>query len=414
MTKILHTHRISPDATNASPSARNAFCNALPPFCNGVLSANVFANTAGGIIEPIFNAGGIEALSTAANAEEGWYRLAGYRDYPHHLGLQRVDRAAANAIAKDFSSAVERVKRFFGRHRPAIYNGHPDDGTYPTHDDTTVYGNVDAIDARDDGLYAHIAWANEWDALKADHKWRLSPRWVMRRLDAAGRVLSPIRLVSIGLTETPNLPDAAFANEQITKQMNELLKMILAKLGFAPERIDTTISGGENAVTAEEVEAALSKQAAAKTPEAEKAKTDLASANAKIATLETEKAAALATAANERKARATMAVDDAIAEGRIPPAERSGWEKKLSDAEDWATIANELMSAEPKVHTTRQFGDQGARRNTPGVITAANEFRTLVDEHMAKTNCNFDRAWSNVSGTEKGKALLKRMEAPAE
>ncbi len=383
-------------STCSAPS--KSFCNALESFCNGI-PVKVTNSATGEFVMDVTEHG----EEVAAN-EGDWYRIAAYRDYEHSKGVQRVDAAAAQAMANAFTSAVARVKRWLtGSSGLPVYRGHPDDGTYKDHDDTTVYGRVDSVEARPDGLFAHVSWANEWDRLKGEGPWRMSPRWLMRQNSDGS--FSPTKLISIGLTDRPNLPDAAFANE--TDTMNALLKTLLSKLGFAAERITATETNAEGAIKLEEVESALAKLAADKIAEADKA---LTSANERLAAMEAEKSAALATAANERTERAKLAVDAAVASGKITAAQRTEWEGKLSGAKDWAVAANELAAQSPAMHTSRQFGDQGARRDTT-VVTASNEMRNLVEERMQKTGEPWPDAWSSVSQTEKGKSLLAAMES---
>jgi hypothetical protein len=340
--------------------------------------------------------------------EGGWYKIASFRDYGHTKGVQRVDEAAAHAMANAFNGAVSRVKRWLtGSSGLPVYRGHPDDGSFADHDDTTVYGRIDQVEARADGVYAHITWANEWETLQAERRWRMSPRWLMRQ-NADGSY-SPTKLISLGLTDRPNLPDASFANST-TSAMN-LLKLLLAKLGFGEDRITATETNSEGAITPDEAESALAKMTE-KSDEAEKAKAELASANERILALETAKAAALATAANERAARATLAVDAAVASGRITAAQRVEWEHKLACADDWAVAANELSSQKPALHVQSQFGDQGTRRDGT-VISASNQMRSLVEAQMQSTGWDWANAWTSVSRTEEGKALLASMQTPS-
>ncbi|MFA5264507.1 MAG: hypothetical protein WC378_11845 [Opitutaceae bacterium] len=378
----------------------------MQAFCNAIQRPIIFTNEARA---EIFLAGVLEDAEVASNEATGWYRLASYRDYPNVRGMQRVDETAANAMIQDFAGAVSRIKRFFGGHAPAVYRGHPDDGTYDEHDDTTVYGNVDAMEARTDGIYAHITWAPEFANIRGKEAWRLSPRWAMKTV--SNGLYRPVRLVSIGLTTEPQLVDAPFANSNKNTTMT-LLKAILAKLGFAPERIAATETGADGAIKPEEADAAIAKLVEASKNEADKAKTDIAAINSRVTTLEAEKAAALATASNERRARAMLTVDAAVAKGAITGAQRSEWEGKLTSAADFVLAANELSTQKPALHTESQFGDQGARRTDPQV-TASNEMKRKVSTRMKETGEEWGTAWSNVATTEEGKRLLESMSQKA-
>ncbi|HNY41628.1 MAG TPA: phage protease [Bryobacteraceae bacterium] len=385
-------------------TARKPFCNALQAFFNGIRRPTIFANEAR---SEICTSGASEDLAVA-NESDGWYRLSGYGDFPHYKGLQRIDLTAANSMTDLFRSGVARVKRLLtGNAGLPVYRGHPDDPDFAEkYSDQDIYGRIDDMQARPDGFYGHIAWSNEWEKLKAEGRWRFSPRWAMGQI--APGVFSPKRLVSVGLTHEPNLPDAAFANSNNENETTmTLLEMILAKLGFAADRIAATKTGGEGAIKPEEVDAALDKMG-----ESDKAKADVTALNSRVTTLEAEKAAALATAANERRARATIVIDEAIAKGKIAAAQRDEETRKLADATDFTVAANELSARKPVMHTSPQFPDQGSRR-APEIITASNEMNALVEAHMEQTKMDWVDSWVAVSQTEKGKSLIAAMQPVA-
>lgn len=385
--------------------SRSRLCNALVGFA----TASAWANESPEIEWP---AGGLEAMPEASNAAEGWYRIAGYRDYLHPAGVQRVSKQAAENMQQHFNSAVSRVKRALGigQHRIPIYRGHPDAAAFANnegHSDTTVYGSVDQVEAREDGLYVHVAWANEWEQLRDKLSWRFSPRWAMRHV--SGRVFEPRKLISIGLTDRPNLPDAAFANSQKNIAMNELLKQLLAKLGFANERITATEQGAADAVSLSEALAKLGSietELANEKAEHAKTKQSLEAAHSAKTTAETE-------AANERQERAKLVVDAAVAAGRIKAADRDEWQGKLAKAEKFTEAANELANKKAELKTQSTTDNLGNRRGSALVSEAANEFQTLVSE-KTKAGMPYDAAYAATKTSAKGKELLERMAAEAE
>jgi hypothetical protein len=143
-----------------------------------------------------------------------WLRLVDYGEYAHRLGLQIVDASACKQMARRFSSLRQRLARRF-RGVP-VYIGHPDDPAFRGqvgHDDTRAYGWVKFIEARDNGLWICPKWSRAGaELLENAHYKFLSPRWEMAPL-GNGR-FAPRQLLSIGLTNTPNMDVEAIANQE--------------------------------------------------------------------------------------------------------------------------------------------------------------------------------------------------------
>jgi len=141
-------------------------------------------------------------------------RIVEYGDHPHSKGLQRLNYQVARRLEGNFHSLRGLLARRFGG--LPVYVGHPDDPEYagqPGHGDTRAHGWVMDLVARPDGLYAKLRWAQTGRELmeKASYKY-FSPRWVMR--PAGGGVFEPVRLISLGLTNTPNIRGDAIAATQ--------------------------------------------------------------------------------------------------------------------------------------------------------------------------------------------------------
>jgi len=138
--------------------------------------------------------------------ESCWVQVAPYGIFTHPKGLQRLTRPSANEIIQQFNSLYGRIMRRL-KGLP-IYIGHPDDSEFaglPGHTDKGVYGTVQELAVRKEGLYARIEWTDEGRKLINRGKYRyLSPRWVLRSIYAD--VYEPNRLLSIGLTNSPNIP----------------------------------------------------------------------------------------------------------------------------------------------------------------------------------------------------------------
>lgn len=142
-----------------------------------------------------------------------WIKLVDYGEHPHRLGMQVITEESAREMVKNFHSLWGKFTRKF-RGVP-IYIGHPDDPHFqgkPGHSDTRAYAWVKDIAARHDGIWILPKWSEAGrDLLKNAYFKFLSPRWEMTPLGA--QRFAPRALVSIGLTNNPNIPVEAIANQ---------------------------------------------------------------------------------------------------------------------------------------------------------------------------------------------------------
>jgi phage I-like protein len=149
-----------------------------------------------------------------ANATQDWLKLVAYGEYAHRFGMQVVTKESATKMAKSFHSLTNRFARKFKG--VPVYIGHPDDVHFRGqigHSDTRAYGWVQDVDARDDGFWVKIKWSRAGEELIANEHFKfLSPRWEMQEF-ASGR-FSPKNLLSIGLTNNPNISTETFINEE--------------------------------------------------------------------------------------------------------------------------------------------------------------------------------------------------------
>ncbi|MDR2576958.1 MAG: phage protease [Puniceicoccales bacterium] len=147
-----------------------------------------------------------------ANVAQNWFKLVNYGEYAHRLGMQVVTKDSAREMTKSFHSLMQRFARKF-RGVP-VYIGHPDDAHFcgqTGHGDMRAYGWVQDLDAKDDGLWVKVKWSSAGEELLANEHFKfLSPRWEMQSL-GNGR-FAPKNLISIGLTNHPNIETEAFVN----------------------------------------------------------------------------------------------------------------------------------------------------------------------------------------------------------
>jgi hypothetical protein len=148
------------------------------------------------------------------NSGDEWVQLSPYGDFPHARGLQRVNREAAEGMAANFARFSSRLGRLFGG--IPFFVGHPDLPQAHELADRKAYGWAGELAAREDGMYARVKWSEAGlELLKNGHFKFLSPYWEARPIgnEEGRKVFQPVALLSVGLTNTPNLPVKALANE---------------------------------------------------------------------------------------------------------------------------------------------------------------------------------------------------------
>ena len=153
-------------------------------------------------------------------------RIVEFGDHPHAKGLQRVTFEVARRLEDNFHSLRGLLSRRFGG--LPVYVGHPDDPEYagqPGHSDTRAHGWIMDLRAKPDGLYGEIRWSKSGRELidNANYKF-FSPRWLMRPVGSG--VFEPVRMLSLGLTNTPNIPGEVIANEAASAPVDGSLILV--------------------------------------------------------------------------------------------------------------------------------------------------------------------------------------------
>jgi hypothetical protein len=136
-----------------------------------------------------------------------------YGKYPHKQGLQIFDREAAAEIVKAHNSSLSKhPHRGTGGSYP-VYVGHPDlPGSKDT--DKRAYGWIENMAVREQGLHLSVKWSDEGRKLVENAHFKFySPLWWLKKVNGGMR---PIALKSMGLTNDPNIPVPALANESDT------------------------------------------------------------------------------------------------------------------------------------------------------------------------------------------------------
>lgn len=140
-------------------------------------------------------------------------KLVDYGEFSHPFGIQVISFESAQKMAKNFNRLFQKLARRF--HGVPIYIGHPDDPHFQGssgHGDSRAYGWVSAIDARSNGIWINVKWSRAGRELVENAHYKfLSPRWEMEPLGE--NRYSPVNLISVGLTNNPNIPVEAISNQ---------------------------------------------------------------------------------------------------------------------------------------------------------------------------------------------------------
>lgn len=320
-----------------------------------------------------------------------WLKLADYGDWPHPSGLQRFTPSAAATMVRGFQSLWGRLRRRFGG--VPMYVGHPDDPAFSGqsgHDDTRAYAWITSLEARDDGLYILPRWSEPGREMlrHAFYKF-LSPRWQMRPLGDG--TFEPVRLLSVGLTNNPNIPGEAIANQQPAQSapaatpippediLPRLLEALELEANVAPE---VMFSNVEQLV-----------QAAS---DARSAQTESARFYRLATDADTARQTAEQRVSEERSARLELMLDLAELRGHIPAAERSQWLEQLQANFEDARLALANARVSSTVVTPPLTSRLALRR--PGAVRQADSERllALVNERIARTGEDYATAFARA------------------
>jgi hypothetical protein len=346
----------------------------------------------------------------AAVDGEGWARIP-YGDHPHEKGLQRFSKADAEEMVSYFKNTWNRLKRVVSG--LPILRGHPDHAEFANqHKDKTSYGTVADMEARDDAFYLKPVVTPAGEALIASGLKYFSPHWLARKVGLANGkpIFAPVFLVSIGLTDRPNIGGTSLVNSKPTMN-NAHLIALLAAIGR-----NVAADATDEQIDAEIVAATPLANSLLQRPEP----TALANEQTKVTTLTTEVAGlktqltdAGTALANEKaahqatiKARNVALVDGAVRAGRITEASKPVWLGRLE--RDFATESVALANEQGAIKTHARTGNLGDRKEP---TEASAQFTALVNEAMPKHGNSWDRAWAAVKATKEGKALLAKMDA---
>jgi hypothetical protein len=348
--------------------------------------------------------------------------LVPFGNFPHKQGLQLFDKAAAEAIVAAHNGITAKLTRWVTGGSYPIYVGHPDlPGSKDT--DKRAYGWIENMRVTDEGLHLSAKWSEAGRELVENAHFKFySPLWWTRKIKGG---IQPVALKSMGLTNDPNIPVPALANEAETEEYrnqnpeeesqtdNDTMKpKLLEALGLEETASDEDVlakivslkEAAEAAANAEKPEAAADPDAlkmaeegkAAAEEKARLAEEEKAAANGKVIQLGEFLAAA-----------AANAVDSAIAAGKITPAEKDAKVTEILAANDFTAALKELNAAAPKVKTASATGDLGSAKSRM-VLAANDESKAAREERAQLVENEFQATNPNQSLGERKRLAWQR------
>lgn len=295
------------------------FCNGEKSFCNGTVISNSQKENRNLNVLTFLS---IEnTILSNSSDKKGRYKISPFGEFKNfddenNEWIQKVDIDSGNALKNNLSNAISNIKRIigFGTAVP-IHYGHPDEESFSNgilHQDKTVYGEVISIELEKDGIFANVNWKDEFSRLP--NGLQISPRWRFEKIE--DKICRPVQLISLGLTNSPNIKGTSFVNSTKNKNMN---KEMLIILGFTEDEAQKYLDGGADAITEKDIIDKLKTLAGNKTV----ADDSIASLSSD---LENEKKKCLANHQKfiaERKARSEMILENCINSGKLTESEKS-------------------------------------------------------------------------------------------
>lgn len=405
------------------------------------------------------------ACNDIAVDEREWVVVARYGIYPNKEGRQRINKATCQRVIDAFhaerDAAVAANENWAGK---PIFIGHPDvmPKQYPDH---AARGAV--LDLKTEGkkLLAQVAWNSLGKRNKAEGE-HLYPSVAWHFDNAGDGIIEPTDLVSIGLTNLPNMKDLPpivalneedytptattedDMNEQLAKQLRRFLALnedadqdaMLAAINDCmegPEKPRTlrSILWLPEDASNDTVKAALATreaEIAQRQAELDDLKAKLAAeqgntaaVNERVTTLEGELATLRETTVPKAELEAAQtkltAINEAmrdelirvaINEGRATPAERDTLITAF--ATDPIKAASDLKERKPALNTKALELDREAARVAANAAAkcSTDKRRAAVNEYMAANKCDYATAWAAVK--KKSPALFATADAQDE
>ena len=322
---------------------------------------------------------------------------------------QRLDSDSLDDMRRGWRGVLQKLTFWFLR--IPVYEGHPDrvDAMSEDEKEQLVRGTVKAIEDGDGELRLPVAWNGSGKDVRPLYNSN-SPHWLLadtgEKKDGLP-VMRPSMLLSVGLTNTPNIQGSAI-NEKTKQQqentkMNELIAKLRASLKLEEDLTDEQVL--KRAIEhynkiMDDLYSAQSKVSEAGRLKieaevvAEEAKKDLV-----VAKEETNRLKDEAVAANQALAATGEALlDAAIKQGRIPISDRAAWlDRFAADPIDAAAAAS---NESPKLKVDEEAGASASTRTeVPPMEQFQAAVRAYMKEHGLSGPEGYDIAWTACQKT---------------
>jgi phage I-like protein len=329
-------------------------------------------------------------------------QISPYGKFPHAKGYQKIDAGSADTIVKSFNSFLAKLGRRFAG--VPLYIGHPDVPEWQhIHSDKRAYGWLTELFAHADGLYGKVKWSKAGqEILENAHFKFLSPYWEASKIgqENGQSVYQPNRLISVGLTNEPNLPVLPLANNADESTGLDTLTVV----GESTALFRTTVTSGptnktltnENKDISKTSDATTAQPAELDTPDiGQDLPNTLSELESTVRGLE-QRVTTLSHSYNTIDERIrSIVVDNAIANTKIPPAQRKFWLNELKLNFENACL--ELLNAKPLLKQERLRNDFNSPNDAPtNKDPRIHKVYALVHARMGEKRTSYADAWNQI------------------
>jgi len=374
----------------------------------------------------------------AGVADGEWALIAPYGEFPSPDGsyVQRFDRPQADKVVSTWNSIpgigvrlLKNVSHRLGvRYSAPVWDGHPDTDKlrWPKE---RLLAEVTDLRAGDAGLEGRVTWNAQGAAARTRGPLYPSPWWWHMPPAGTPPTVFPELLMSIGLVPTPNISsvpawtsNATLAGFSADNQENQNdmqhRDQLIALLGLKADATDSAIQSSLDAHSLKVTSTANALSLA---------ETNLATANAAVLTITTERdglktanagliterdtlTTANAALTTEVKTLRLSVLDIAEAKGAISPAERASYETRLSTANTAADALKELPKR--KALNVQSIELNGNRIDLSTANARQSVINAAVDKRMKDEGIDHATAYQRVKADPKFKPVFDAMADP--
>lgn len=343
--------------------------------------------------------------------QDDWVQIAPLGDHPHQLGIQRITPDSAAAMANRFNSFRARLGRLFSG--VPMFEGHHDTDPDKYPNGRSFAWVMELQNRAADGLWAKMKWTDEGRDLVTTGKYKfISPVWNAREVAREnGRpIFIPETLLSLALTNLPNLPLPPLANsESHMKTITDLLELptdatpdaICAAAETLANQVKNMGSAPASGAASGASPDATANPTASASSAVEKLQSEIAtlqnslsSRNSELKTAQNQLTTLNSQFTTERAARIELILANAITAGRITLANREKWKADLEN--DLVTAEASLANERTALNTASQTRDLGNQKEIlANEQTRRAELVAFIAEQQSK-GLSYDEAWARA------------------